>query len=56
VQECGELDTVCPGKTRFAGLPLQDGELVAQVRISMSLSVSLIGSSRINVNTLESAR
>jgi len=30
VQEGGEQDTVCPGETRFAGLPLQDGELVAQ--------------------------
>ena len=30
VQECGEQGAVCPSQTRFAGLPLQDGELMAQ--------------------------
>jgi hypothetical protein len=30
VQESGEQSAVCPGETRFAGLSLQDGELVAQ--------------------------
>jgi hypothetical protein len=30
VQQGGEQSAVCPGETRFAGLPLQDGELVAQ--------------------------
>jgi hypothetical protein len=30
VQESGEQSAVCPGQARLAGLPLQDGELVAQ--------------------------
>jgi hypothetical protein len=30
VEESGEQSAVCAGEARFAGLSLQDGELVAQ--------------------------
>jgi hypothetical protein len=46
VQQSGEESAVCRGEAWFAGVPLQDGELVAQRKDLMSLSVSLIGSSR----------
>ncbi|WP_265737530.1 hypothetical protein [Actinacidiphila soli] len=56
VEEGGKESSVRRGDARPVHLPLQDRQLWRSVDISMSLSTSLIGSSRMKANTLDTAR
>ena len=56
MEQGGEERPVRSGEAGLVYLTLQDTELVAQRQISMSLLVSLVGSSRMKANTLVSAR
>ena len=56
MEQGGEERPIRRGEAGFVDLTLQDAELMAQRQVSVSLLVSLIGSSRMTANTLVSAR